>query len=203
MLRTLVSLSLVLVGCGSAPEPDAAPPTPADRPADVPAEPVEVVALDDWGREEIPLPPEFAPGMPAGNELLLFAPGMFTEGAEDYWSYVFLMRVEVGGLDVEGVTELFEQYYDGLIAAVGGSRGLDLPDDPATARFERREDGVFVGEVDLVDAFVTGEPITVHVDVRPDSIDADASVLRVLASPQPRDHVVWARLRHAVGTLAF
>lgn len=202
MHRTLVSLSLVLTACGSAPEPDATPEPSAEAPVS-PAEPVEVVPLDDWGREEIALPPEFAPGMPAGNELLLFAPGMFTDGAEDYWSYVFLMRVELGGLDVDGVTELFEQYYDGLIGAVGGSRGLDLPDDPATARFERREDGVFVGEVDLIDAFVTGEPLTVHVDVRPDTIGADASVLRVLASPQPRDHVVWARLRHAVGTLDF
>ena len=162
---------------------------------------VEPIPLDDWTTEEIDLPPEFAPGLPPGKEVLLFAPGMFDVGAEDHWSYVFLMRVERGGLGLDEVSGLFEEYYDGLISAVGSSRGMDVPDDPSTARFEEARNGEYVGTVDLVDAFGDGAELRLNVVVRKIDVSAERTVMRVLASPQPRDHELWNGMEYALRTL--
>jgi hypothetical protein len=184
-MRRLAPALVLLAACGGSTENHAVDPIP----------------LDDWRTEIIDLPPEFAPGLPPGKEVLLFAPGMFEAGAEDHWSYVFLMRVERGGLGLDEVSAFFEEYYDGLIAAVGSDRGLDLPDDPSTARFEERKNGEYVGTVDLVDAFGDGAQVRLNVVVRKIDLSPERTVLRVLASPQPRDHELWGGLEYALRTL--
>ena len=150
MLRPSLSIALLVAACGS----------PAEDTD------VEPVSLEGWQAETIPLPPEFAPGMPAGSEVLLFAPGMFDAEAEDYWSYVFLMRIDCGGLDADGLTALFEEYYDGLINLVAESRGLAAPADPANCTFLEAEDGHYDGRVELVDAFGSLQEVELNVIVR-------------------------------------
>lgn len=190
MNRALLSIlfsSSLLVGCGS-----------TDGATQVESEPV---SLDTWISEHLPLPPGFAPGMPAGDEMLLFAPGMFSAGAEDYWSYAFVMRIDEGYLDEERLTDIFEQYYDGLISAVAWSNNLDVGTDPATIELFKVEEGRYDAEIDLVDAFVTHEGIRLKARIELEDEGQDSSFLRVQVSPQEADHAIWRSLKFAAETL--
>lgn len=156
-----------------------------------------------WRPETIDLPPDFAPALPIGEELLLFAPGMFEAEAEDFWSYVFLMEINETNVDEASLTEMFELYYDGLIGMVGNSRGLSLPADPAQVNVaaDRTRDGRFLGTIDTHDAFVTGEPLSLRlvIDVAPPR-DGMTSMW-IQASPHPEGHPIWSTLKSALGAL--
>ncbi len=155
------------------------------------------VSLQDWRSERIALPPEFAPQLPSGDEILLFAPGMFVAEAPDYWSYAFLMRIDQDVPDATELTTLFERYFDGLLGAVGGE---EIGSDPAQVSLRQIGPGRYEGEVRLIDAFVTQQPVDLRLLVR-SSTENGATSLRVQASPQPREHAIWQSLAYVAHTL--
>jgi len=159
--------------------------------------------LVDWYREEIALPPQFAPSLPAGEEVLLFAPGMFDADAEDYWSYVFLLKVNEDSMSRERIVEIFELYYDGLLASVAEGRNEDVGKDPAKVRMQDFGHGVYEMQIDLIDTFVTMKPLALNLTVEVLPAESDASLLRVMASPMPKEHKVWSQLDHALRSLSF
>ena len=195
MIRTPLSLLLVLAACSNT----GGDGSPAGEGQAAP-EPRPELDLGAWVSEHIPLPPEFAPGMPPGEELLLFAPGMFEAEAEDYWSYVFVMRVEGELAGLAALEELFEAYYDGLIQAVGASKGESYDDDVASVTFQAEGGERYAGEIQLVDAFVTMEPLQLRVIVDLERVEGGAR-LEVQASPQPADHEIWRDLAVAVASI--
>ena len=163
--------------------------------------------VEDWGSEEIQLPPEFAPDLPSGEEHLLFAPGMFEAGSEELWSHVFVMRLDEVPPGRERLEEILELYYDGLIATVGESRGIDVGDDPASVRVEEIEPNEleeevrnFEAKIELIDAFVTGQPVSLQMRILTAPAES-GSFGAFLASPQPLEHPVWIRLFRAFTTL--
>ncbi len=160
-------------------------------------------AVAHWRSEIIELPPEFAPGMPAGVEELRFAPGMFDPTADDYWSYAFVLDLDEPRLDTTALARLLEQYYDGLISLVAASNELELDGEPATVALTRADDAHFAATVSLVDAFVTGEEIELSMDLvlEPRADDAPGVRVLVMASPQPRSHSIWTELLAARGLL--
>ncbi|MDA0666376.1 MAG: hypothetical protein O3A95_07105 [Planctomycetota bacterium] len=159
--------------------------------------------LEDWYREEITMPPQFAPRMPAGEEILLFAPGMFDAEAEDFWSYVFLMQVEESSMSEQRILEIFELYYDGLIIAVAEDRNEDVGDDPATVQMQVLGHGVYEMQIDLIDSFVTMEELHLNLIVEALPLDSGGTVLRVRASPKAKEHQVWLHLNQALRSLQF
>ncbi|QDU65335.1 hypothetical protein [Engelhardtia mirabilis] len=176
------SILLLLSACGSTPALDT-----TRQPAD----------LDSWAREVIPLPPGFAPDMPAGDEQLLFAPGMFDAASEQYWSYAFALRLEESGLDAARLTAIFELYYDGLIFAVAQGKDADVGDDPAQVRMRSVGDGRFEGTIDLIDAFVTLEPVQLRLVIDARDEATDTTWLKVQASPRAPGHGIWPDLEAA------
>lgn len=175
-----LALVSVLAACRSQEPVDVAP--PAD------------VAPGAWRSEIIDLPPEFAPELPSGSELLFFAPGMFEEGAEDYWSYVFMLVINEPAPDAERLAEILELYYDGLIASVAEGAKLDVGDDPATVQVTDEGKGRFTATIELIDAFVTHKPIRVTARIQTSAAGGDRSRVQVEASPQPAGHPVWTQL---------
>ena len=76
--------------------------------------------LDSWKYERLTLPLDFAPNISyQGYEELRFAPGMFNPNASDYFSYIFLFKLENSHLlkksELKG---LLENYYKGLFTAI-------------------------------------------------------------------------------------
>lgn len=166
-----------------------------------PVEEAVPVDLSAWTSEHIPLPPGFAPSLPAGDELLLFAPGMFDAGSEDFWSYVFLIELDAPMADTGHLQSFLELYYDGLITAVGSGEGMTPPETPATvyatSNHESLEHAVFGFEIDLVDTFVTQEPLHLFMSV----VEESPTRFRFQASPQPRTHAIWRTLAAAAASL--
>lgn len=189
--RSVAALcSLAAAGCGGSPPP--APPAGTPAPTPAPVAIGSCPGASGFRHEHIPLPPEFAPSLPAGDEHLLFAPGMFDAGKDDYWSYAFTISFAAGAV-VPPLEPMLVDYYRGLIAAVAESKKMTVAPDQVTVRVEPDEGAA---TIELVDAFTTGKPVTLHLRMR-----RDRACLRVAASPQPPDAAVWARLDAALACL--
>lgn len=183
MIRAnLFSVVLMLSACHS----------PANETALAPQ--FEPNQFESWGREHIQLPPSFAATLPAGDEFLLFAPGMFDSEAEDFWSYVFVMQFEQDDLGEEDIDQLFELYYDGLILAVADGR--DVGSTPADVNVTRTGAGAFEASVYLIDVFTTMEAVELRLLIQVEALSEGSSLLRVQASPQPKQHAVWQELAY-------
>ncbi|MEM6992787.1 MAG: hypothetical protein AAF721_19890, partial [Myxococcota bacterium] len=175
-------------GSASAPETDtpvsAAAPTNAEPPTESAESTPTCDAAPAWRYERIELPPPFAPSLPAGVEVLWFAPGMFEPAATDYFTYSFSLRWAGAGLGDTPLPDALHAYYDGLMRAVAGSRDAE-PRAPVVVALA--EDGRS-GTVTLSDEFTGGETITVHLRV-----GGDASCMRLYATAKPTE-AIWARL---------
>lgn len=150
--------------------------------------------LTGWRDETIELPSEFAPTLPKGSETLKFAPGMFTAEADDYWSYVFVVvfpDLEPGDLDVKS---FLDEYYTGLIEAVAKQRGIALNRPAAIVKLDPKSESHWLASIDLVDAFVTGRPVTVNLEIDLEAAGA-GSRLEVVASPKAYEDALWGKLR--------
>lgn len=161
--------SALLLACQPAPSgPSPTPPqsTPPAQPA--PAEsadaPAQCSAAPGWREERIELPPAFAPSLPAGTELLWFAPGMFDPDADDYFSYVFELALsEAPTSSPAELQDLLQAYYAGLMQAVAKDSGR-TPGEVVVS-VEPAPDGHFVAAIDMTNEFNGGEPISVKLDL--------------------------------------
>lgn len=150
---------------------------------------------DGWRYERLDFPLSFAPDLGlAGFEELRFAPGMFDAESESYWSYALAVRLDgAPEVDAEFLQTFLEGYYRGLCEAVGEDRGLELDYSGFAVALETDVAG-FRATIDLIDTFVTAEPIRVEVLLRVHPRH-DATEILGLASPSPQDAAVWDELR--------
>lgn len=143
-------------------------------------------ALPGWRYERIELPPEFAPELPPGTEVLWFSPGMFDPEADDYFTYAFSLDVEGGALEPATIDSLLLQYYRGLMHAVASSRDAAPQHEAVVTMTAPGKEAT----IELSDEFTTGETITLHLRM---STAAGSDCLRVLATARPTE-VNWAEL---------
>ena len=151
---------------------------------------------EGWRTETISFPLSFAPDLEyRGLEELRFAPGMFDEGAEDFWSYGFLWLLEEPAELVPGRIEAdLIRYFEGLAAAVRDSKELPKLALNLSGSLRRQGDGL-TGEVEAFDAFVTQRVVTLRVRVR--TVAAPEGYKQAVwfaLSPQPDGHPVWETL---------
>lgn len=162
----------------------------------VPQEPASLLAAPEgWQTERLPFPLDFAPELAyRGVEDLAFAPGMFTKGAEGYFSYALALELE-GDLviDARFLEEFFATYYRGLCKAVGESRKLELDLDAITAKAEGGAD-YFTVAVQAFDPFTDGGALALTLDVRTHA-RAGKTELAALASPADKSAKIWKELR--------
>lgn len=191
-----VMLALVATGCKKS-EPPAAQPDDGQTAARSNLTPGQACdAIADWKDERIPMPPEWAPGLPEGYELLRFAPGMYKPDQDDYFSYVFaLMWKTSDAPDTEQLTNILDQYYRGLTKAVAAAKKLDIPADDVSVKVTGKVPN-FRATVEMYEPFVTGERITLEMD-----ITLGVSCMGAKVSPKARDHAVWTKLATAAACL--
>jgi hypothetical protein len=161
---------------------------------------------EGWRHETIPFPLDFAKDLPfTGVEELRFAPGMFKPEQPDFWTYAFAWWLD--GHPELGTKELersLKRYFEGLITAVAKDKGY--PIDPARfAATIQASHGhpiksghpvsEYTGTVATYDAFATGEPIVLVLEIRVwDCPAAGKRVAMVLASPKPVTDPIWETL---------
>jgi hypothetical protein len=202
-------LALALAGCQTAaprptaPEPEAA----ADREESAaPAAKLDWPVPEGWRAETIPFPLGFARDLPLeGVEELRFAPGMFKPGAPGYWSYAFVWWLNGDPALGEAELERFLlAYFQGLITEVAKGKAFKV--DPGRFRVSLRSSSgapakeghnvqSFAGTADLYDAFATGKPITLNLDIWVwDCPVSGRRAALVLASPRATSEPIWHEL---------
>ena len=92
-----------------------------------------------------------------------------------------------------GLQDILEQYYVGLIESVAAGRGLVLDRVAAEVELTDLGNGHFTAEIDLVDAFVTGKELLLHMDITLEG-KGQGALLSVAASPRARGEALWAEL---------
>jgi osmoprotectant transport system permease protein len=161
---------------------------------------------EGWRKETMAFPLEFAKDLPfSGIEEIRFAPGMFKPDMDGYWSYAFVWWLD--GRPTLGAAELehsLTRYFAGLITEVAKDKGFAI--DPARFSSSIRavpsspeklghEFQAFAGTVDSYDAFATGKPIVLNLNVWVwDCAESGKRAVMVLASPKPQSAPIWKAL---------
>ena len=163
---------------------------------------------EGWRTETIPFPLGFAPELAyEGLEEIRFAPGMFQEGSEDFWSYAFVWWLPIATpLDAETLSTDLESYFRGLTLAVSEANGFDPGEaifeaairPVASERDESGSDGSstdgrrFSGEVRTFDAFATRKPVELNARIEIWACQPhQRQVVFFEFSPQPPSHAIW------------
>ncbi|MCE9595200.1 MAG: hypothetical protein K8S98_13520 [Planctomycetes bacterium] len=154
-----------------------------------------------WRTETIPFPLDFAPSLPhRGIEELRFAPGMFKDGSDDFWTYAFVWWIEGEvAFDAQTLNAELATYYEGLSLAVEAP-GFDptraaVVAKLAPAKADDAKVARWAGTLSTHDPFATHA--RVELNVRADFFRCaarDRTVGLFLVSPQPTDHAVWKQL---------
>ena len=142
---------------------------------------------EGWRKETILLPPGFAPDMSLrGVEEIRFAPDMFEEGADAFFSYVFALRVEAAPeLTPDLLRKELLAYYRRLAEAV--LQGQDVEREfVLTLEEKKSENGrVYLGDVNWIEPFVTKQEHTLHLELDVwRAKDGSHQYLFVCASPR-------------------
>ncbi|WP_372368070.1 hypothetical protein [Candidatus Uabimicrobium sp. HlEnr_7] len=164
-------------------------------------DPFEFSAPEDWRPERIFFPLSFAPDIKyKGFEELRFAPGMFKPETEDYFCYVFFFWIEEKiSIDKKEVHKILLAYYKGLCKAVADKRKLKLNFDTikVSVKDDEKSKGKFYVVVDWYDPFVTGEKLSLHMDINFFySKDETKSILFACVSPKfpTKENKTWATM---------
>ena len=161
-------------------------------------------APDNWRREGIKLPPEFAPEMKLkGSVKLRFSPGMFDQASEQFFTYVYAFEVDKGiELNRENLKQALLQYYGGLSVAVSKARGATV--DPQTFKLNIKDGShsstaggeSMEAELQWIEPFVTGKDHKLYLAMDLWTQLEKKNVLFVCASGKPPgDNKVWNELR--------
>lgn len=201
-----LAAAALLAGCQAAPRPAPPEPDPSEIDTQRPSAKLEWPVAEGWRSETIPFPLEFAPDLELqGVEELRFAPGMFKPDRPGYWSYAFVWWLD--GEPALGQAELERsllRYFQGLTVEV--AKGKPYKIDPGAFRVSLRpasgapaKEGhnvqAFAGTADLFDAFATGKPLSLSLDVWVwDCPVAGKRVAFVLASPRATSEPIWREL---------
>ena len=172
---------------------------------EVPAPTINLKAPKGWSGETISLPPGFAKDMSwKGVEVIRFAPGMFKQESDTFFTYAFVFWLpEVKTLDAQDVEREMLRYYRGLAKAV--SRGNKLAVDPSefTLDVKAVKDSTNTWNATLhwAEPFVTREKQTLHFRLTLNPANgSDASVLAVAVSPASAESDIWKDLNRVLMT---
>ena len=159
-------------------------------------------ALPDWRYERLEFPLAFAPELKYdGFEELLFAPGMFNERSDTYFTYIFAIKItNEAKFDAASLKSFLEKYYKGLCRSVAEGTEFDIDVSKVSAdvredHYEAKDLRHFTATLDSFDPFVTGGPLKLNMEIilhQPSSTDH-----RIFAavSPKPLESAVWKILR--------
>ena len=196
IVAAFVSLATVALSTGCRKQSTPPPQPNADSQPTPESSAEACTRIPDWPAERIPMPPEWAPDLPKGYELLRFSPGMYNPESDDYFSYIFALMWERHWTPgQEQLTEIIVHYYRGLTKAVAAAKKLDIPADDVSVKIIGTAPN-FRATVEMYEPFVTGERISLKMD-----LTIGVSCLAARVSPKARDHRVWGQLATAAACL--
>ena len=162
--------------------------------------PYAFTAPEGWRSEVVTFPLSFAPELDyEGHGDVRFAPGMFTAGAEDFWTYAFVWWLPLDTeISAARLSTDMDTYFTGLAKLITRANERDLPEFPASATYTSSagtDGGVLKGRIETLDAFATQSPVTLNSKVTQIRCEAHERKAVLFAfSPKASDHPNWAVL---------
>ena len=158
--------------------------------------------LPEWRFERIEFPLTFAPALKyKGFEELQFSPGMFNAKSDTFFTYVFAMKIESDVTVNEAfLTNLLTVYFKGLCRTVSKDSKFEIDTSKIAGtvkedHYEAPNGRHFHATLNSFDPFVTGEPLTLHLELVTLDLGSDHNRIYASVSPKPSDHAVWSVLR--------
>ncbi|MEX0272802.1 MAG: hypothetical protein AB3N16_00315 [Flavobacteriaceae bacterium] len=164
-------------------------------------EPSILSASDDWGKEIIKFPIEWAPKLTLkGFEELRFAPFWSDPKSDQFWSLVMAWKVKASGkLTTKAIEDNFEAYFDGLMIPNHWATTFPKPSVVLVQNPERNVPHSLIGKLKLFDGFHTGQRITLNVQVEQHFCDTThTSNIIFRLSPKYFEHAIWDELNNIV-----
>jgi len=153
-----------------------------------------------WKKEIFNFPISFAKEINyEGFEEAQFPEGWRKKDSPDFWSYVFAWNIN-GNVELnENELEINLQiYFDGLMKVVNKDKEIVIP--KTIAQFRKKVDSnnisSYIGKVEIFDAFVTKEPMTLNVLVEKYYCELKKkSIILFRFSPKDFESDVWLKLK--------
>ncbi len=152
-----------------------------------------LLSKEGWRLEIIEFPLEFAPSLLYfGAEYIRFAPGWGNENTDEYFSYVFLWKIDQDPkLSSKKLEAELETYFNGLMNSVSEKKLK-----PAKAFFEKINDSLYAGKILTYDAFTAKKELALNIIVDYRFCNALRKHLVVFnISPQPMEHSIWKKMK--------
>lgn len=150
---------------------------------------------ENWQTEIFTFPLRFAPDIPfTGKEEAHFPRNWRNIDHDEFWSYFYVWNInDTTHWTAENVSSYLSTYFDGLMHVVNRDKTVDLP--KTIGKFTSTGISAFSGTLDIYDAFVTNEIMTLHAKVNqyicPNN---ESSTVFFMFSPKPSDHAIWQEM---------
>lgn len=169
---------------------------------------IRLTAPAGWKGETIAVPTGFAPDMSiTGIEEIRFAPGMFKQDRDDFFSYALVFYLpNQKPLNELGIQRELLKYYRGLAKVVGKNRQPKIDTDAFTFDIKLVKDDPlrYTGTLKWVEPFTTGKAQTLYFELHSEGVHGtQASQLSMSVSPQKTDHALWKTLRAIQSSARF
>jgi hypothetical protein len=157
---------------------------------------------DDWQFERFSLPPSFAPAITyKGVEELRFAPGMFKKDSADYFTYVFVARLDsVNEVSLSDIQTYLANYFKGLCSVTAKDNKLTIDASKITVSVTRKMaalpgETIYNASLEVFGVFADGALVKLNMEVKvmKDTLRQWVYLL-FIASPQPRSSIIWEKL---------
>ncbi|MCA9071593.1 MAG: hypothetical protein KDA84_21855 [Planctomycetaceae bacterium] len=175
--------------------------------AEEPADGLQLQAPAEWKGETISLPPSFSPNMTLnGTEVIRFAPGMFNQNSDSFFSYVFVFQVKPGQkLTQKLIQKELLVYYRGLAATVLKNQkiqfdpknfALKLQETKAAVAVQPPNSKAYKGDLNWLEPFVTRKPQTLYLELTTwQDAESKYDYVFVCASPKKTTEAIWKDMR--------
>jgi hypothetical protein len=155
-------------------------------------------AEENWGKEIIQFPVDWAPGMTLnGFEELRFAPGWADPESEQFWTLVMAWSVASDApLSTKDITHNLERYFTGLM--IPNHWATQFPDPVLILKNHKNneESADLTGKMKFFDGFHTGKMISANIKAEQFFCeDKQRTYVLLRFSPKTYDHPVWDALQ--------
>jgi CubicO group peptidase (beta-lactamase class C family) len=167
---------------------------------DIDREDLYLVKKDkSWSTEIFTFPLNFAQDLKyQGTEEAHFPKGWRKPDSPEFWSYVFAWNIDLATELTETKLENnLQSYFDGLAKVVNKNKDLIPPNSIAKFHKEEAANAIskFTGTIDIFDAFVTQEKMTLNVLVEKHyCAQKQKSIILFKFSPKAFGHEIWGTL---------
>ncbi len=158
-------------------------------------------ANDNWGKEIIKFPIEWAPKLILeGFEELRFSPHWSNAESDQFWSLIMAWKVNSSDeLTTKEIEENFEAYFDGLMTPNHWATTFPKPTVIFVLNPEKDVTHSLVGKMKLFDGFHSGKLISLNIKVEQHFCkNVNKTIIIFRISPKNFEHTIWDELNNII-----